>query len=77
MSHVISHGIKIHYQIEGTGPPLILLHGMFDSIESWYDNGYVDKLRTEYKLILIDQRGCIIRSMSSTKSGACRPLNPK
>lgn len=57
MSHVISHGIKIHYQIDGTGPPLILLHGMFGSIENWYDNGYVDKLRTEYKLILIDQRG--------------------
>lgn len=57
MSYIINKSVKVHYQIEGTGPPLILLHGMFGSIESWYDNGYVDKLRSEYKLILIDQRG--------------------
>ena len=57
MSHVRNQGVKIHYQIEGTGPPLVLLHGMFGSVESWYANGYVDRLRSDYQLILIDQRG--------------------
>lgn len=57
MSHVSNKGVKIYYQIEGTGPPLVLLHGMFTSVESWYANGYVEKLKTKYQLILIDQRG--------------------
>ena len=52
-----NNGIRIHYEIEGTGVPLILQHGFTDSLESWYENGYVETLKRDYGLILVDARG--------------------
>lgn len=52
-----SQGVRIHYQLEGEGPPVVLQHGFTDSLESWYELGYVDALKTDYKLILVDARG--------------------
>jgi len=57
MPHVNNQGVRIHYQVEGEGPPLVLQHGGIDSIESWYELGYVDALKAAYQLILIDARG--------------------
>src|SRR5262245_48964762 len=56
MPYVHSQGIRIHYEAEGDGPPLILQHGFTDSLHSWYECGYVDALQ-HYQLILIDARG--------------------
>jgi pimeloyl-ACP methyl ester carboxylesterase len=50
-------GVRIHYEIEGDGPPLVLQHGFTDSLMVWYERGYVDALRHLYRLILIDARG--------------------
>ena len=49
--------IRIYYQVEGEGPPLVLQHGFTDSLESWYEFGYVSALQSDYQLILIDARG--------------------
>ena len=57
MPYVNSHGFRIHYQVEGNGPPLICLHGFTDSVESWYEFGYVDALKSDYQLIMIDALG--------------------
>jgi pimeloyl-ACP methyl ester carboxylesterase len=57
MPYVPSHGVRIHYQIVGNGPPLLLQHGFTDSLESWYEFGYVPALRPQYRLILLDARG--------------------
>jgi len=57
MPYADNDGIRIHYEIEGQGPPLILQHGFSDSLESWYEFGYVDALRRDHQLILIDARG--------------------
>lgn len=57
MPYVRSGDIRIHYQIEGSGQPLVLQHGFSDSLTSWYDIGYVDPLKHDYMLILIDARG--------------------
>ena len=57
MPYAINQGIRIHYQVEGSGPPLVLQHGFFWSVEGWYRVGYVDALRTSYRLILVDARG--------------------
>jgi pimeloyl-ACP methyl ester carboxylesterase len=57
MSYVSSHNVRIHYQVEGAGPPLVLLHGFTDSLENWYEFGYVSALQQDYRLILIDARG--------------------
>jgi pimeloyl-ACP methyl ester carboxylesterase len=57
MPYVPSHGVRIHYQIAGNGPPLLLQHGFTDSLESWYEFGYVPALQSHYRLILLDARG--------------------
>lgn len=57
MPYTRNQGIRIHYQVEGDGPPLVLHHGFGDRIESWYELGYVEALKVDYRLILIDARG--------------------
>jgi len=52
-----NQGIQIHYQVLGTGEPLIMQHGFFSSGEDWHEFGYVEKLREICKLILVDARG--------------------
>jgi len=54
---VINDGVRLHYRVEGEGPALILQHGFSDSCESWHDLGYIDALKTKYRLILPDTRG--------------------
>ncbi len=57
MAFANNNGVRIHYQVEGAGPPLVMLHGFTDSIVTWYEIGYVDALKGSRKLILIDARG--------------------
>jgi pimeloyl-ACP methyl ester carboxylesterase len=57
MPYANNQGIRIHYQVEGAGAPLVLQHGYSDSVESWYELGYVAALQSTYQLILIDARG--------------------
>jgi len=52
-----NHGVRIHYELEGEGPPLILLHGLSEDLAWCRDYGYVESLKNDYKLILIDARG--------------------
>jgi pimeloyl-ACP methyl ester carboxylesterase len=57
MAYAVNQGVRIHYQIEGDGEPLVLQHGFTDSLETWYEQGYVEGLKPRYRLILIDARG--------------------
>jgi len=57
MPYVDSSGVKIHYHVEGEGPPLVLQHGLTSSLENWYAYGFVEELRKDYRLILVDARG--------------------
>jgi pimeloyl-ACP methyl ester carboxylesterase len=57
MPHADNQGMRIHYQVEGEGPPLVLQHGFTHSVQDWYRAGYVDALKHAYQLILIDARG--------------------
>lgn len=57
MPYADNRGVRIHYQIEGDGPPLVLQHGFTQSMRRWYLHGYVDALKSEYQLILVDARG--------------------
>ena len=49
--------IEIHYHAQGTGYPLILVHGFMGDISSWYKLGYIDRLSEDYMVIAIDARG--------------------
>ena len=57
MPRVVNKGISIHYRVEGTGPPLVLGHGITDSSDVFYERGYVAALKPKYRLVLIDARG--------------------
>lgn len=57
MPYATNDGVSIYYEREGSDPPLVLLSGRTDSLDSWRDFGYVDVLRDTYDLILIDPRG--------------------
>lgn len=50
-------GIALHFEVVGHGPPLVLCHGSFGSLEDWYDFGYVAALRESNTLVLVDSRG--------------------
>ncbi len=48
-------GVKIHYEVHGDGPPLILTHGYSSTSAMW--QGQVAALSQHHKLILWDMRG--------------------
>jgi pimeloyl-ACP methyl ester carboxylesterase len=57
MPYANNAGVRIHYEIEGDGPPLVLQHGFTQSLEAWAECGYTASLRPKYRMILIDARG--------------------
>ncbi len=52
-----NQGVRIHYQVEGEGQPLVLQHGFTQKVKRWYMAGYVDALKPNYQLVLVDARG--------------------
>ena len=57
MPYADNNGIRIHYKVEGSGSPVVLQHGSASSMQAWYQNGYVEPLKSDYQLILLDARG--------------------
>ena len=48
---------KIAYDVAGSGPAVILLHGGGQNRQAWRRAGYVDRLAKEFTVITIDLRG--------------------
>ncbi|MFN3998669.1 alpha/beta fold hydrolase [Algoriphagus sp.] len=46
--------MKLNYKKSGSGPPLIILHGLFGSLDNWFS--IAKELVEHYTLYLIDQR---------------------
>ena len=57
MPYVNNDGIRIYFEITGSGAPLILQHGLSDSIAGWRESGLVEWLQDRHRLIMIDARG--------------------
>src|SRR5438067_2519216 len=57
MPYATGSGVRIHYVVEGSGPALVLHPGFVGSLVDWYDAGFVEALRAQYNLVLIDPRG--------------------
>jgi len=57
MPYANNNGVKIYYEVEGQGPPLVMLHGFAGSLEDWREAGYVDALKNDYQLVLGDLIG--------------------
>lgn len=59
MPYINNDGVRIFYLVDGNeeGPPLVLMHGTSNSLEDWYEAGWVKGLKDDFRLILIDHRG--------------------
>jgi pimeloyl-ACP methyl ester carboxylesterase len=53
-----SNGVRIHYQVEGQGEPVLLVHGFAANIPlQWVFPGIMPALAKEYRVIAMDTRG--------------------
>ena len=50
-------GCRIAYDVSGNGSPIVLLHGGGHTRQNWHDVGYVNRLKSNFKVITIDIRG--------------------
>jgi pimeloyl-ACP methyl ester carboxylesterase len=57
LPYVSHQSIRIHYQMDGEGPALVLHHGLGGSLGVWRQLGYAAALRDTYKVIMLDARG--------------------
>jgi pimeloyl-ACP methyl ester carboxylesterase len=57
MPYANNRGIRIHYEVEGQGPPLVLQHGLSGYLDRWREFGQVEGLKNDYQLVLVDARG--------------------
>ena len=48
-------GTRIHYRMEGSGPPLVLLHGVLAHLQTW--DGWVERLKDRYRIFRVDLPG--------------------
>jgi pimeloyl-ACP methyl ester carboxylesterase len=52
-----SDGVRIRYRVWGQGPPVLLIHGFGESLESWHREGVVRALAPHFRVIAMDVRG--------------------
>jgi pimeloyl-ACP methyl ester carboxylesterase len=55
MPKIDRNGVRIHYEVHGDGPPLILTHGYSSTSAMWQDQ--IAPLSKHHKLVLWDMRG--------------------
>ena len=53
-----SDGVHIAYEIHGTGPVLLLLHGFSNDRRLWTHHGWIAHLQSAFTVITMDMRGC-------------------
>jgi pimeloyl-ACP methyl ester carboxylesterase len=58
-SHFLNcHGVKIHYVVQGTGEPVILIHGLYSSAGiNWQLTGVFADLAKDHRVIALDLPG--------------------
>jgi hypothetical protein len=50
-----SNGVHIRYIDQGSGPPVVLIHGFSGSLDSgWIETGVLPKLATDYQVNALD-----------------------
>jgi pimeloyl-ACP methyl ester carboxylesterase len=50
-------GTKLAFDVTGSGPAVLLLHGGGQTRRAWHDLGYVSRLAKEFTVITMDLRG--------------------
>jgi pimeloyl-ACP methyl ester carboxylesterase len=57
MPFAFNRGQRIHYTVEGSGPLVVLQHGLLLNAESWKQAGIVDLLTDSYRVVCVDSLG--------------------
>src|SRR3712207_2025868 len=57
MPYATRDGLRLAYEVVGTGPPLLLHPPITGAGANWASLGYVDAFKDEYTLILFDPLG--------------------
>lgn len=52
-----SDGTRVYYELEGSGPAVVLQHGTGGRGQTWRDRGLVDAMKDRFQLVLVDSRG--------------------
>jgi pimeloyl-ACP methyl ester carboxylesterase len=52
-----SNGVRIRYVDQGSGQPVVLIHGYTGSIAGWVETGVLPNLEKDYRIIALDCRG--------------------
>lgn len=56
MPFIDNNGVKIHYEVEGEGPAILMQHGFAATCWTWRDFGYAQELSKNFKCIRVDAR---------------------
>lgn len=56
MPKILSNGIQIHYQQKGSGPDVVLLHGITATLALWYTQVFPELIK-QYRVTTYDLRG--------------------
>lgn len=56
MPNIIRRGHRVHYSVEGTGPTVVLLHGLLMA-DGWQAGGIASALAADYRVVCIDSLG--------------------
>ncbi|MBF0286586.1 MAG: alpha/beta fold hydrolase [SAR324 cluster bacterium] len=82
MPIVLSNKQRIYYCVEGERGPFVLLYPPFlESAQSWYRFNYVEKLKDQFRLILIDPLGqgrsdtCLVKEQYTLESRATHVID--
>jgi len=57
MPYANPQGVRIYYEVEGEGPPILLAHGLTGDTTFWRTYGYVEPLKDKFRVIPFDARG--------------------
>jgi pimeloyl-ACP methyl ester carboxylesterase len=49
------HGLEIYYEVSGSGPPVMLIHGLGSSLQDWENQ--IPILSKKFQVITVDLRG--------------------
>jgi pimeloyl-ACP methyl ester carboxylesterase len=62
-------GARIHYLDEGSGPPLVLIHGLGGQMHN-FTHSLLDRLKHNHRVIILDRPGCGYSTRSRKASAA-------
>ena len=49
------HGLRVHYKDQGSGSPVVLLHGTGSSLHTW--DGWTEELSGDFRILRLDLPG--------------------